>query len=63
MNVIKEGLARRPEGESQMSLIDRLREFLEMEARSGSMDLGASHLSMSIGCGEEALRLRTSQRD
>ncbi len=40
MNEIKEGLARRPEGESQMSLIDRLREFLEMEARSGSMDFG-----------------------
>jgi len=40
MNEIKEGLARRPEGESQMSLIDRLREFLEMEARSGSMDSG-----------------------
>ncbi len=40
MNEIKEGLARRPEGESQMSLIDRLREFLEMEARSGSMDPG-----------------------
>lgn len=40
MNEIKEGLARRPEGESQMSLIDRLRKFLEMEARSGSMDFG-----------------------
>ena len=26
--------------ESQMSLIDRLREFIEMEARSGSMDPG-----------------------
>lgn len=24
----------------EMSLIDRLREFLEMEARSGSMDFG-----------------------
>lgn len=40
MNEIKEGLARRLEGESQMSLIDRLREFLEMEARSSSMDSG-----------------------
>ena len=40
MNEIKEGLARRPEGESQMSLIDWLREFLEMEARFGSMDFG-----------------------
>ena len=40
MKEIVEGLARRPEGESQMSLIDRLREFLEMEARSGSMDSG-----------------------
>lgn len=40
MNEIKEGLARRPEVESQMSLQDRLREFLEMEARSGSMDFG-----------------------
>ena len=40
MKEIAEGLARRPEGESQMSLIDRLREFLEMEARSGSMDSG-----------------------
>ena len=40
MKEIKEGLARRPEGESQMSLVDRLREFVEMEARSGSMDPG-----------------------
>ena len=40
MNEIKEGLARRPEGESQMSLQDRLREFIEDEARSGSMDFG-----------------------
>ena len=40
MKEIAEGLARRPEGESQMSLIDRLREFVEMEARSGSMDPG-----------------------
>ena len=40
MNEIKEGLARRPEGESQMSLIDRLKEFIEDEARSGSMDFG-----------------------
>ena len=40
MNEIKEGLARRPEGESQSSLVDRLREFVEMEARSGSMDPG-----------------------
>ena len=40
---MKEGIARRPEGESQiaeMSLIDRLKEFIEMEARSGSMDPG-----------------------
>ena len=40
MKEIAEGLARRPEGESQMSLVDRLREFVEMEARSGSMDPG-----------------------
>ncbi len=40
MKEIAEGLARRPEGESQSSLVDRLREFIEMEARSGSMDPG-----------------------
>ena len=40
MKEIAEGLARRPEGESQMSLINRLREFMEMEERSGSMDPG-----------------------
>ena len=40
MKEIAEGLARRPEGESQSSLVDRLREFVEMEARSGSMDPG-----------------------
>jgi len=40
MKEIAEGLARRPEGKSQSSLVDRLREFVEMEARSGSMDPG-----------------------
>ena len=40
MKEMTESLDRRPKGESQMSLIDRLREFLEAEARSGSMDFG-----------------------
>ena len=40
MKEIAEGLARRPEGESQCSLVDRLRACVEMEARSGSRDPG-----------------------
>lgn len=40
------------------SIIFRLREFLEDEARSGSMDFGCVTPLYVFGCGEEALLLK-----
>ena len=47
---------------TEISLIDRLREFLEMEARSGSMDLTLSK-SLTFGKAQVNLALLSLNRD
>ena len=36
-----------------MDLVERIKEFMENEARSCSMDFGCIHRSMCFECGEE----------
>lgn len=47
---------------AEISMIDKLREFLEMEARSGSMDLTLSK-SLTFGKAQVNLALLSLNRD